>query len=302
VIAIVALGSALVIFVLVPLLRDESDETAQSCEPGIRNLPDHPRGTRAQQLAVNGDGRDRAIHLVDVDRGPLRDLKARGFIQTWAPDGQRFAYTLGTELYIANVNGSSDENVGGGLSAAWSPDAVTLALGLEGVELLNLDTRQQRRISKVPSFPIDLSWAPSGKCLVVGSGLEGIWLVSIDGSDVRQLTRGGFDFGPSWSPDGRWIAYTHSDQPGKTPRSIFLVRPDGTGLRKLTDGFNDQAPSWSPDGKRIAFERQPLQRRGQPPEARHYHIHVVDVATGRVKEVETPGGRGRVPVWRPFPR
>jgi Tol biopolymer transport system component len=56
---------------------------------------------------------------------------------------------------------------------------------------------------------------------------------------------------PSWSPDGRLIAfqqflggYWH----------IFTARPDGSDLRQITFGAaDDREPIWSPDGKSILF-------------------------------------------------
>ena len=61
---------------------------------------------------------------------------------------------------------------------------------------------------------------------------------------------GGFDAGPQWSPDGRWIAYLDSYLDSSTPRTLWVVRPNGTGRHLIaTDGF---AFGWSPDGKSLA--------------------------------------------------
>ncbi len=53
---------------------------------------------------------------------------------------------------------------------------------------------------------------------------------------------------PSWSPDGRLIAY-------QSPAyDIYVMNSDGTHRRALTsDIYRDEQPAWSPDGERIAF-------------------------------------------------
>jgi Tol biopolymer transport system component len=65
--------------------------------------------------------------------------------------------------------------------------------------------------------------------------------------------------GPSWSPDGRWIAFSSTRLKDGNPE-IFKMRPDGSRITRLTftdtvgevspdDGF----PDWSPDGRSIVF-------------------------------------------------
>jgi TolB protein len=87
------------------------------------------------------------------------------------------------------------------------------------------------------------------------SGRFEIYVMNADGTHLAQITREPDEFvGPSWSPDGRWIALV-STTSGPTHNSdVYLVHPDGGGLRRLsTDPADDSHPHWSPDGKRIFF-------------------------------------------------
>lgn len=81
----------------------------------------------------------------------------------------------------------------------------------------------------------------------------GISLVSLDGT-VTALTRhpGWQDDDPSWSPDGRRIAFTRS-RDGYRSFHVFVMRADGSHVRRVTSGRGDERPAWSPDGHWIAY-------------------------------------------------
>jgi polyisoprenoid-binding protein YceI len=77
------------------------------------------------------------------------------------------------------------------------------------------------------------------------------------GADGRGLRRVGSDdaneLDPTWSPDGRRIAYARAEPyQFSPPPSVHLARPDGSGRRDLTPGQLSIQPDWSPDGRRIA--------------------------------------------------
>src|SRR5262245_10205634 len=77
-------------------------------------------------------------------------------------------------------------------------------------------------------------------------------------SKPRALTRLTFGVGlqmePTWSPDGRYIAYT-SDRDGKFDVWVQQVS-GGNPVRVTHTPGNNWQPSWSPDGKYIAYRSE----------------------------------------------
>ncbi|MFE6196003.1 S9 family peptidase [Streptomyces sp. NPDC057838] len=91
-------------------------------------------------------------------------------------------------------------------------------------------------------------------------GVPQLWAGPVGGDAVRLL-----DSSPdpvkevSWSPDGRWIAYTTAPGGGEHTR-VLCVRPDGTGRRILAGA--DPASSaylgcWAHDGSAVAVTVAP---------------------------------------------
>lgn len=80
-----------------------------------------------------------------------------------------------------------------------------------------------------------------------------IWLFPPGDGEAFQLTRGEKDSRPSWSPDGRHLAFvsTRGDK-----AQVYLLPTNGVGgeARALTNMRNGaHSPAWSPDGTQLAF-------------------------------------------------
>ena len=59
---------------------------------------------------------------------------------------------------------------------------------------------------------------------------------------------------PSWSPDGKRIAFSSNRDGNFENFQIYVMDADGANPQRLTNNdFYDAQPSWSPDGKRIVF-------------------------------------------------
>lgn len=85
-------------------------------------------------------------------------------------------------------------------------------------------------------------------------GVFEVYTADRDGSDLRQLTSDGAPKDtPTFSPDGRLIAYTVASN---GQEDIWVMDRDGKSPRRLTDDSgNDIHPNWSSSGERLVFTR-----------------------------------------------
>ena len=104
-------------------------------------------------------------------------------------------------------------------------------------------TAVQRGVAYAPA------WSPvSNKFAYVSSetGRDEIWVLDVDTKKTQQLTVSKdwyWNQFPSWSPDGKRIAFSSDRGHIGSFTEIWTMNPDGTGEIKLGDGLRD---AWSP--------------------------------------------------------
>ncbi len=103
-----------------------------------------------------------------------------------------------------------------------------------------------------------------------------VWTVPAENGRIRNLTRtqGVREMSPSWSPDGRWVAYL-SDVTGEY--EMYVRSRDGSGEeRRITTGGDIWrfSPVWSPDSEKLAFSDK------------NQRLRYVEVENGRIVDVD----------------
>jgi Tol biopolymer transport system component len=240
-----------------------------------------PDGSR---LAFSGprEGGSSEISVMDADGGGEARLTrdpAFDWNPTWSPDGSRIAFAsnrLGpTHVHVMGADGSNPHAVGPPYSGTpdWSPDGQLIAFAaLTGIAVMRPDGSDVRNLTRGWNdfYP---SWSPDGRRLAYESDRDGtyeIWTMNADGSGQTRLTsgsrfvcpQGGCSvprFHPSWSPDGKQIAFTH-DRDGRA--QVYVMNADGSGQKRLTSHHMDALDvSWQPAVDLVASTR--AQKRGR---------------------------------------
>jgi dipeptidyl aminopeptidase/acylaminoacyl peptidase len=143
-------------------------------------------------------------------------------------------------------------------------------------------------------------WSPSGQRIAYihepAAGVREVWMMRADGSGKTRITQGGnATAGPSWSPDGRWLAFAangilvkvRTTAPFGTPTPIlgcFEICEDGAHPVGI-----DRTLAWSPDGTRIVFA-------GGSPYSCDLALWILNVATGELTVDRQAVGSGCGPI------
>jgi Tol biopolymer transport system component len=161
----------------------------------------------------------------------------------------------------------------------WSPDARTIAFAgseNQGAPLriwtIRPDGTGLHALTdpSTRSFASEPAWSPNGR-LIAFSSFEGggassaehpggIYIMNADGTNIHRVSpaAGGPEQNPSWSPDGKWLAFSRLSPNWQTDHvaNIYRMNLDGTNRRALTKGvFWNGDPVVSPDGAKVIFYR-----------------------------------------------
>ena len=261
-----------------------------------------------------------ALVVMDMYGGPTRYLTPDGsqaLHLVWSPDGKHIAYEAvvgdNRDIYVVdacdtpacepnphNLTGDSrlDSN------PSWSPNGrqiVFLSSRTGQIEIFVIDVDGSSIRQLTQDSHADLSapqWSPDGQQIAFASSQGGNWDVYVmdaacpdqppycEGSLRNLSLNPAGDTQPTWSPDGKWIAFT-SHRDGNN--DIYLVSPDGSNLRNLTNNpAEDKAPMWLADGQSIAFESNRARLLGDD-------IFIIQVETGETRQVTQGYGTSQFP-------
>lgn len=71
------------------------------------------------------------------------------------------------------------------------------------------------------------------------------------GGSFRRLTKAGNNRQPTWSHDGKRIAFAHMDDDEFGRKGIYMMNADGSDVKRIPNiMYGAHTPVWSPDGKK----------------------------------------------------
>jgi len=208
---------------LVWVNRNGSEEPLAAPARGYR----HPRlSPDGRQLAVAIEGQETQIWLYDLARETLTRLTIEGNTNSkpdWTPDGKRIIFSSNSER--ASESGTF-----------WQ-----LADGSGGAE----------RLTAAPSGTG--SWSSAGRVLALDTSdtATGRDIYTLQPNGPQPLVRTPFNEGsPTFSPDGRWLAYA-SDASGRY--EIYVQPYPGPGGRWPISTEGGTEPVWSRNGRELFY-------------------------------------------------
>jgi Tol biopolymer transport system component len=198
------------------------------------------------------------LFIMDID-GINRKLLLKGdhWSPSWSPDGEWLVFTSGGTLQIINIEGDSIRTFQGVNNVPlffpdWSPDGCSIIFssplhngGFFVCDPLFQNVIQLFNVSELQGA--DPNWSPDGSKILYSkyySNNEELFVIDTAGiSDTRLTENDRTDRYPTWSPNGRSIAWSSSVQ-------IYLMDSDGSNQRRFDYG---RFPAWTPDSKHIIY-------------------------------------------------
>ncbi len=196
----------------------------------------------------------------------------------WSPDGSYLLLNSEGSLWRLPLEppGSEPVRIDSGTVSrinndhGISPDGKTLLISAGQIYAMPATGGAPRPITeKAPSYFHGIS--PDGQSLVYCAQRDNnfdLYSIALSGGDEHRLTtHAGYDDGPDYSPDGRWI-YFNSDRSGSW--DIWRIPADGAGpddarAEQVTrDAMEDWFPHPSPDGKWLVFISYQKGTKGHP--------------------------------------
>jgi TolB protein len=226
----------------------------------------------------------------------------------------------GKIAFVANIDGNWDifvMDLNGGVPTRltetpfdertpdFSPDGKSIVYSATDgkIRIINVNTKEIQEIKASTSESLDIhpEFSPTGDKIVFVSYIDkkidetdlSIYDIKTGESEPFFVERSS-QFFPSWSPNGKYIAYSNTHCSISSDRiieEIWITSTDQRWARQLalTSSMCIQ-PSWSPDGKKIAFCSD---------KSGNFDIWFFNIDSQTLTQLTTDPSADMDPVWSP---
>jgi len=198
-----------------------------------------PTGAHVAISKFNG-----GVWVIDISTGSIKEIRQEGFVSTWTPEGDSILIDSDiddkSEILQIGLNGSNVINITNNPNDDWSPvfspDGKSLYFlsnrdGADALYRMNTDGKNIITIileNNVYTRNSPLQISPDGAKILFECGPVGgiICIANADGKGEKQL---GYGKMPTWSPDGRFIAF-ESDY---LRQELLVMLPNGASPQSI---------------------------------------------------------------------
>jgi Tol biopolymer transport system component len=218
------------------------------------------------------------VFVMNADGSDVRRLTTDGISShpDWSPDGRKILFDRGDGLAVMNADGTdrhtliAELGTGAEEDGAWSPDSRRIAFsqqrrssGGSGLSIMNVTDGSVRLLTnRTPLgghyYDTDPDWSPDGQKIAYTAefdcgcedGTSGFNIDVVSANPDKpehptELTTDLISQHPSWSTDGRRIAYDRGRY--DSPHQIHVMDANGKHKRRLTTSReSSEQPALSP--------------------------------------------------------
>jgi tricorn protease len=186
-----------------------------------------------------------------------------------APDGKRAVFEFRGEIVTAPAEKGDPRNITGSpavheRSPVWSPDGARIAYfsdagGEYSLHVAPQDGRGEVNVHTLDGagFYTDPKWSPDGKKISFTDNSWSLYWIDLESGRIRKISSETL-YGPiktlshNWSPDSRWLVYTHNTRSNFQTVNVYSLAEDRSTL--ITDGLSDAGePVFDTSGKYLYF-------------------------------------------------
>ncbi len=212
------------------------------------------------------------VYVYDIDSGRqhvLGDFPGMTFAPRFSPDGKKVVMSLSkngnSDIYTLDLQSRAvtqlthDPSIS--TAPSYAPDGKQVAFesdrsGSQQIYVMNADGSNPHRITFGDGKYASPVWSPRGDLIAFTRIYQGQFYIGVirpDGSGERLITQAYHVEGPTWSPNGRVLAYFKEVSTGwnKTGRQAQVYTIDLTGFNEMRvpTPLDASDPAWSPLNK-----------------------------------------------------